>query len=140
MLFRSGDQRQQGTVQGADPAALADAVMLAVNTSLAPRFVAKPGAGSAMLVQVQGVNLERYAELGRVLDPFGPRLKVVDGDKITYQVTASPDQVRAQLGLAKLQEMPAEAPAAPVPVAPVATPGAAPAPKPQPFTGMRFRW
>ncbi|WP_166358995.1 DUF2066 domain-containing protein [Pseudomonas akapageensis] len=134
------DQHQQGTAQGADPAALADAVMLAVNNSLAPRFVAKPGASSVILLQVQGMNLERYAELGRVLEPYGSRLKVVDGSTITYQVTGSADQLRAQLGLAKLQELPAEAPAAPIPVNPAAAPGTTPAATPQPFTGMRFRW
>lgn len=135
-----GDQREQGTVQGADPAALADAVMLAVHGRLAPRFVAKPGASSVMLLQVQGMNLERYAELGRILEPYGSRLKGVEGDKLTYQVTGSADQLRAQLGLAKLQELPAEIPAAPVAPVPAATPGAPPVPAPQPFTGLRFRW
>ncbi len=42
-----GDQKEAGSVQGADQAASADAVMLAVNQRLAPRFVAKPGASAA---------------------------------------------------------------------------------------------
>ncbi len=135
-----GDQRAQGTAQGADQAALADAVMLAVNNNLAPRFVVKPGASSVMLLQVQGMNLDRYAELGRMLESYGSRVKTVDGDKVTYQVTGSAEQLRAQLSLAKLQELPAEAAPAPVPVDPAAAPGTAPAPVPKPFTGMRFSW
>jgi len=135
-----GDQREQGKVEGADQAAIADAVMLAVSQRLAPRFVAKPGASSEQLIQVQGMNLERYAELGRVLEPFGGRVSEVQGDQMTWKATGSADQLRAQLGLAKLQELPADA--APVaPPAPPAEPGAtAPAPAPAPFTGLRFRW
>ncbi|UVM54710.1 DUF2066 domain-containing protein [Pseudomonas sp. B21-012] len=134
-----GEQREQGTAEGADQAALADAVMLAVSNRLAPRFVARPGASSEMQVQVQGMTLERYAELGRVLEPYGARLKVVQGDTLTYQVTGNSDQLRAQLGLAKLQELPADAPAAPAAVDP-ANPGATQAAAPQPFNGLRFRW
>ncbi|NBA97752.1 DUF2066 domain-containing protein [Pseudomonas sp. R5(2019)] len=122
-----GEQKEQGSVQAADPAALADAVMLAVSQRLAPRFVARPGAASNLL-QVQGMNLARYAQLLRTLEPFGPRLKSVNGDKIVYQVNASPDQLRAQLSLVQLQELPAET--APAPVTPPV----------QPFTGLRFRW
>ncbi|MHC6224456.1 DUF2066 domain-containing protein [Pseudomonas sp. X10] len=135
-----GDQREQGTAEGDDQAALADAVMLAVSTRLAPRFVTRPGASSDLQVQVLGVNLQRYAELGRVLEPYGPRLRQVDGDTLTYQVTGNREQLRAQLGLAKLQELPAEQ------AAPAAT--ADPAQEQeeggqvtaQPFDGLRFRW
>ena len=136
-----GEQREQGKVEGADQAALADAVMLAVSQRLAPRFVARPGASSEQSLQVQGVNLERYAELSRVLEPFGGRIVEVQGDVMTWKATASPDQLRAQLGLARLQELPPEA----APAAPVANPAppaedAAPAPAATPFTGMRFHW
>ncbi|MCU1723076.1 MULTISPECIES: DUF2066 domain-containing protein [unclassified Pseudomonas] len=138
-----GEQREQGKVEGADQAALADAVMLAVSQRLAPRFVARPGASSEQAIQVQGVNLERYAELGRVLEPFGGRITEVQGDVMTWEATATADQLRAQLGLARLQEVPAEAaPVAPVtnPAAPADASGAAPAPAPAPFNGLRFRW
>lgn len=91
-----GDQREQGKVEGADPAALADAVMLAVSSRLASRFVARPGASSEMQLQVQGANLERYAELGRVLEPFGARLVSAEKDVLTYSVTGSSEQLRAQ--------------------------------------------
>lgn len=113
--------------------------MLAVSNRLAPRFVTRPGASSEMQVQVQGMNLARYADLGRVLEPYGARLKQVEGDTLTYQVTGNSDQLRAQLGLAKLQELPAEAPAAQPPVDPV-NPGATQAAAPKPFNGLRFRW
>lgn len=133
-----GEQREQGKVEGADQAALADAVMLAVNNRLAPRFVARPGAGSNLQVQVQGMNLERYAELGRVLEPYGARITQVDDDTLVYALTGNAEQLRAQLALAKLQELPPEAPVAP---ATAATPtDAAPAAAAQPFNGLRFRW
>lgn len=139
-----GDQREQGTVEGADQAALADAVMLAVNNRLAPRFATKPGASSEQQIQVQGMNLARYAELGRVLEPYGGRLQHVDGDTLVYKVSGNSDQLRAQLSLSKLQELPAEVPvaapvASPASTAP-ATPEAAPVAAPQPFNGLRFRW
>jgi hypothetical protein len=134
----AGDQKAQGKAEGSDQAAVADAVMLAVSQRLAQRFAVKPGASSDMTVQVEGMNLERYAQMGRLLEPFGGRPKAVDGDKVLYRVSASADQLRAQMGLAKLQEVPAQAPA-PVPVDPQAAPGAAPAPVPV-APGIAFRW
>ncbi|MGH8348769.1 MAG: DUF2066 domain-containing protein, partial [Pseudomonas sp.] len=135
-----GDKKEAGSVQGADQAAVADAVMLAVNERLAPRFVAKPGASGAQLLEVQGMNLDHYAALGRLLEPFGGRVQRVDGDRIVYRVNGSADQLRAQLSLARLQEVPAgQAPAPAVPVQPAAG-GAAPAPVPAPTPQLRFRW
>ena len=135
-----GDQKEAGTVQGADQAAVADAVMLAVNERLAPRFVARPGASSTQLLEVQGMNLEHYASLGRLLEPFGGRVQSVDGDRIVYLVNGSVDQLRAQLSLARLQEAPAsQAPTPAVPVQP-AVGGAVPAPAPAPTPQLRFRW
>lgn len=136
-----GDQKEAGTVQGADQAAVADAVMLAVAERMAPRFVVKAGASSEQLLEVQGMNLERYAALGRLLDPFGGRLVSVDGDRIVYRVNGSAEQLRSQLSLAKLQEVPAgEAPAPVAPVQPAE--GSAPvvAPAPAPVPQLRFRW
>lgn len=137
-----GDQREQGTAEGGDPAALADAVMLAVSSRLAPRYVTRPGASSQMQVQVQGMNLQRYAELARVLEPYGPRLQMAEGTTLTYGVTGNREQLRAQLGLAKLQELPAEqVPVAPATPTPAAGEQPAPAqPAPKPFDGLRFRW
>lgn len=107
-----GDQREQGSAEGSDQAALADAVLLAVSNRLAPRYVTRPGASSDLQVQVQGMNLQRYAELSRVLEPYGARLQMAEGDTLTYQVSGNREQLRAQLGLAKLQELPAEPAAA----------------------------
>ncbi|MGE6791986.1 DUF2066 domain-containing protein [Pseudomonas guineae] len=104
-----GDEREQGKVKGADQAALADAVLLAVNQRLAPRFIVAAGATSRLTVQVQGVDLARYAELQRILEPFSAQLRKVEGDTLTFAVNANAEQLRAQLGLAQLQEVPAEA-------------------------------
>ncbi|MHC8367908.1 DUF2066 domain-containing protein [Pseudomonas sp. ZT5P21] len=137
-----GDKKEAGSVQGADQAAVADAVMLAVSQRLAPRFVVKPGASGEQLLEVQGMNLERYATLGRLLEPFNARLQSVDADRILYRVSGSAEQLRSQLSLAKLQEVPAgEAPAPTVPVQPVAE-GSAPAvaSTPAPVPQLRFRW
>ncbi|MBK5355131.1 DUF2066 domain-containing protein [Pseudomonas sp. TH41] len=127
-----GDQKEAGSVQGADQAAVADAVMLAVSQRLAPRFVVKAGATGEQLLEVQGMNLEHYAALGRLLEPFGARLQSVDGDRILYRVNGSAEQLRSQLSLAKLQEVPAgQAPAA---TAPAVAPATAPTPQ------LRFHW
>lgn len=135
-----GDKKEAGSVQGADQAAVADAVMLAVNERLAPRFVAKPGASSEQLLEVQGMNLEHYASLGRLLEPFGGRVQSVDGDRILYRVNGSAEQLRAQLSLARLQETPTgQAPAPAVPVQPAAG-GTVPAPALAPTPQLRFRW
>ncbi|MBV7479609.1 DUF2066 domain-containing protein [Pseudomonas sp. PDM31] len=134
-----GDQKEAGSVQGADQAGVADAVMLEVNERLAPRFVAKPGATGQQLLEVQGMNLERYATLGRLLEPFGGRVQSVNGERILYRVNGSADQLRAQLSLARLQEQPVSAPPAPAqPAADGSAPAVVPAPAPTPQ--LSFRW
>lgn len=107
-----GDSREQGQAQGDSPDALADAVMLAVAQRLAPRFVAAPGTASALTLQVQGATLERYAQLQKLLDPLSAKLVQAKGDSLEYRLSANPDQLRAQLALARLQESPAEPAAA----------------------------
>ncbi|GFM64808.1 DUF2066 domain-containing protein [Pseudomonas cichorii] len=143
-----GDQREQGSATGANPEALADSILLAVSQRLAPRFAAKPGASTGLVFQVQGMNLERYAQLLNLLEPFGARLKSVEADRVTFEVTSSPEQLRSQLSLAKLQEVPASeaAAATPPPAAPVdaaASPApAADAPMIVPVSApqLYFRW
>lgn len=137
-----GDKSEQGSVQGADTAALADAVLLAVSERLAPRYAVKPGASSEQLLEVQGMNLERYASLGHLLEPFGAQLQRVEGDRIVYRVSGSADQLRTQLGLARLQEIPAGEAVAPAPTQAPAVEGATPAPVPvaEPTAQLRFRW
>ena len=103
-----GEQQEQGSAEAPDQAALADAVMLAVSQRLAPRYAVKPGISTEQLLEVQGMTLERYAQLTRLLEPFGGQLKSVDGDRIVYQVNGSADQLRSQLGLAQLHEVTAD--------------------------------
>ena len=103
-----GEQQEQGSADAPDQAALADAVMLAVSQRLAPRYAVKPGISTEQLLEVQGMTLERYAQLTRLLEPFGGQLKSVDGDRIVYQVNGSADQLRSQLGLAQLHEVTAD--------------------------------
>ncbi len=135
-----GDTREQGKAGGASVEAMADAVMLAVSERLAPRFAVKPGATAATLqVQFQGATLERYAELQRLLDPFGGRLALVEGDRLTFDVGASAEQVRSQLALARLQEVPAGEVQAMPASAPAPAPGA-PVPTPTNDPQMYFRW
>ncbi len=129
-----GDSREQGSVQATDQKAVADAVLLAVSERLAPRFLVKPGAASAITVEIQGADLRRYAEIERMLEPFAARLQRIRGDRMEWQVNASADQLRAQLGLAGLRELPAEA----EPVDAGADPQAAPTPAPTNL--MRFGW
>jgi hypothetical protein len=136
-----GDTHEQGRAEGADPASLADAVMRAVSLRLAPRFVTRPGSGSDLRIQVEGMNLPRYAELGRTLEPYGAQLRQVDGDTLTYAVTGNREQLRAQLGLAKLHELPAAPAPVPAPVPPEdGSEAKAAAPPAESFEGLRFGW
>ncbi|WP_295470777.1 DUF2066 domain-containing protein [uncultured Pseudomonas sp.] len=133
-----GDQREQGKATADTSEALADAVLLAVSERLAPRFAVKPGSSaSSQTLQVQGMNLERYAQLMRLLEPFGGKLLLVEGDKASFEVGASAEQLRSQLSLAHLQEVPASE-AAPVNAA--ATPQAPGAPVPAASNTLYFRW
>lgn len=99
------DSSEQGTAEAADSAALADAVMLAVSLRLAPRFVVAPGAAQRLTLVVQGADLQRFAELERLLKPFAARLVQAQGGNLTYQLNASPEQLRAQLALGQLREI-----------------------------------
>lgn len=102
-----GEQLLQGQVAGANPAVLSDAVLLAVQQALAPLFVVRPGGEQTLTLVVGNADLPRYAELERLLQPFTPRLLRAEGKLLTYQLRASPEQLRAQLALARLQELPA---------------------------------
>src|SRR5690606_13863630 len=86
------------------------AVLLAVSERLAPRFAVAPSAASDSLVlQVEGNDLAHYAELERLLEPFGARLQRAEGGALVYRVKASAEHLRAQLALARLQGPPDEA-------------------------------
>ena len=49
--------------------------------------------------------MARFAELDRLLEPFGGSLLRVESDRLVYRVNASPEQLRAQLSLARLHEV-----------------------------------
>ncbi|WP_371369122.1 DUF2066 domain-containing protein [Pseudomonas sp. QL9] len=134
-----GDSREQGQVQGDNPDALADAVMLAISQRLAPRFVGAPGSATALNLQVQGANLERYAQLQKLLEPMAAKLVQVKGDTLEYRLNASPEQLRAQLALARLQEAPAEPAASAAPAVDASGQSVPPQPA-APSNVMRFRW
>lgn len=129
-----GDSRDQGKAEGADADAVADAVMLAVSQRLATHFVAAQGSAQELTLDIQGANLTRYAELQRLLEPFDARLQSVSGERLTYKVKASTEQLRAQLALARMRELPPE-PVAAAPVdASTAPTGEVPVAPPAPLT------
>ncbi len=102
-----GDERQRGSVRAASREALADALLLEVAERLAARFAA--GAAAQLLsLEVQGNDLARFASLDRLLEPFGAQLREVQGDRLVYQLRGTPAQLRAQLQLGRLRELPAE--------------------------------
>lgn len=133
------DAHGSGQAKGDSQAAVADAVMLAVSQYLAPRYVVAPGAAKELTLEVFGADITRFAELDKLLQPLGGKLLSVERDRLVYRVTASPEQLRAQLELARLQEVPAE----PAPLdgnaAPVA-PDQPQAAQPEPDTVLRYRW
>lgn len=127
-------ERVSGSSSAASQAALADAVLLEVGERLATQF-AHAGAAQSLILEVQGNDLARYASLQRLLEPFSPRLQAVVGSNLVYEVDASPDQLRSQLQLGRLHELPAEAVDAQA--APQAQPLQVPAAA---ANRMRFAW
>ncbi len=103
-----GDKQSQGKVTGDSRAAVADKVMLAVSSFLAPQYRVAPGATSEITLEVLGADVSRFAELDRLLEPFGAQLQRVESDRLVYRLRASQEQLKAQLALARLQEVPAD--------------------------------
>ncbi|MCQ4300884.1 DUF2066 domain-containing protein [Pseudomonas songnenensis] len=135
------DEERDGKAKADSLEGLADAVLLAVSQYLAPRYVVAPGAASDLTVEIIGADVARFAELDRLLEPFGGSLLRVESDRLVYRVNASPEQLRAQLSLARLHEVPEDE--LPLDASqPMVEPGdeaAAPA-APQGGTVLRFRW
>lgn len=104
------DEERDGKAEAETLEALADAVLLAVSQYLAPRYVVAPGAASDITLEIIGADVARFAELDRLLEPFGGSLLRVESDRLVYRVNASPEQLRAQLSLARLQEVPDDEP------------------------------
>ncbi len=143
-----GDKQTQGQVSGETLPALADAVMLAVSSYLAPQYRVAPGETSELTLEVLGADIERFAELDRLLEPFDGRLLRVESDRLVYRLNASPERLRAQLALARLHEVPAqEVRAEPLDAeAPLSEPGQSmpePGPSPEaelPGEVLRYSW
>ncbi|EIK53397.1 hypothetical protein YO5_11275 [Stutzerimonas stutzeri TS44] len=133
------DDHGSGQAKGDSQAALADAVMLAVSQYLAPRYVVAPGAAKELTLEVLGADISRFAELDKLLQPLGGKLLSVERDRLVYRVTTSPEQLRAQLELAHLQEVPTEPAPLDASAAPVA-PDQPQAAQPAPDTLLRYRW
>jgi len=103
-----GDEQTQGKASGQTHEALADAVMLAVSTFLAPRYTVAAGEVQDITLEVMGADVDRFAELEQLMAPLAGRLARVESDRLVYRLAASPEQLRAQLALARLHEVPAE--------------------------------
>lgn len=146
--FRMGEAGTRGQAQGDSQAALADAVMLAVSRYLAPRYLTSASAETITL-EILGADVQRFAEIERLLEPLDARLLRMGSDRLVYRLEASPEQVKAQLALARLHEVPVE-PEPPVEIPPATDPQQAPvetvmpkdvpAPASQPQTGLLLRY
>ena len=121
------DRQGQGLVSAASFQSLSDQVMQAVNAWLAPQFIVQPAAAESLLLEVNGANVARFAELDRLLAPMNGQLVQVEGDRLLYRLEASPQQLHTQLSMAHLQEAPA----------PAALPAAG---QPGERVLMRYRW
>ena len=143
----NGGAAEQGSSQAADQDALAAAVLQDVGARLSKKFVSRPGTTQPLTLVADNSNFERYAQLQKALEPLSSRLVKVEGTQLTYDLTANPDQLQAQLGLAGLQPASAPTPAAPAPAAagaPVDANAAPTAPAALPTasgrTTLYFRW
>ncbi|GAC1036185.1 DUF2066 domain-containing protein [Pseudomonas sp. No.117] len=146
----NGSSAEQGSSQAADQDALATAVLQEVGARLSKKFVSRPGTTQPLTLVADNSTFERYAQLQKVLEPLSSRLVKAEGSQLTYDLTANPDQLQAQLNLAGLQ--PAAAPAAAASPAATGTapvdanaaptaPAAQSAPAAQPGrTTLYFRW
>jgi len=103
-----GEEQTRGKASGETHEALADAVMLAVSKFLAPRYTVAAGEVEDITLEVLSADVSRFAELEQLLTPLAGRLIRVESDRLVYRLSASPEQLRAQLALARLHEVPAE--------------------------------
>lgn len=107
-----GDEHQQGQVRASSQTLLARDIFAQVNQHLAERFAIKPGQGELLSLRIDGVNLERFVLVERLLEPFDAKLLGMNKDYAQWQVRSTPEQLRAQLALADLHEQAAPATAA----------------------------
>jgi hypothetical protein len=141
--FWLGDAATRGQAKGDSQAAVADAVMLAVSRFLAPRYLVV-GAVESITLEILGADVQRFAEVERLLEPLGGRLLRMGSDRLVYRLNVSPQQLKAQLALARLHEVPVEpeAPAIDASQGLAAEPSepAAEAPAARPQTGLLLRY
>ncbi|MFC3609007.1 DUF2066 domain-containing protein [Stutzerimonas tarimensis] len=104
-----GDRQQQGEVSADSREALADEVMREAHAFIAPLFVSAPGQAEPILLEIEGADISRFAELNRLLQPLGGQLHQMEADRLIYRLEADPEQLRSQLALARLYEVPVEA-------------------------------
>ena len=104
-----GDEREQGQVSASSQTQLARDVFAQVNRHLAQRFAIKPGQGELLSLRIDGVNLERFVLVERLLEPFDAKLLGISKNYAQWQLRSTPEQLRTQLALADLHEQ--EAPA-----------------------------
>lgn len=103
-----GEEQTRGKVGGETHEALADGVMLAVSKFLTPRYTVAAGEVEDITLEVLDADVSRFAELEQLLTPLAGRLIRVESDRLVYRLSASPEQLRAQLALARMHEVPAE--------------------------------
>lgn len=106
--FWLAEKQTQGRAQAADRAGLADAVMRDVSVYLAPHYRVAPGETAEIVLEVMGADVSRFAELERLVEPFGASLLRVEAGRLVYHLNASPELLRAQLALMRLHEVPAD--------------------------------
>lgn len=100
-----GNKQQQGEVSAATSEELARSVFAQVNQNLVKRFATKPGEGEEFRVRVTGLNLERFALVERLLEPFAAQLQKVTPEYTQWAVRSTAEQLKIQLALAELQEV-----------------------------------
>ena len=103
-----GEAETAGKASGNTHEAFADAVWLAVSTFLAPKYTVAAGEVEEITLEILGADVDRFAELDRLLAPLAGTLIRVESDRLVYRLSASPEQLRAQLALARLHEVPAD--------------------------------
>lgn len=101
------DKNLTGNLAGSDPLAAADEMFQTLAQALARDYAIVPGQGDAVLVRLQGLDLESMLDAERALQVFDGRLLSLDGDEAVWQVTALTEQLRSQLALYQFRQLPA---------------------------------
>lgn len=103
-LFIYAGQEYKGSAKGVGIDGLAEEIFWQVNQILAPRFIVDASKAEQLELHFSGIDLARYVQLEQWLAPFSPQLLSINGDQQVWQIRASKEQIRSQLGLAQLRE------------------------------------